>query len=281
MTTSGALSKGISVKPRRMNFAQEESREKYWYKNNSIITTFFYSLSVTFPEGERTFIHSVRHYMDQIEDETLKKQVRGFIGQEAHHGIAHEKFNQSIVDMGVPVDKLESKFKKIMLKIRDKLSPPRLLAGTIAMEHMTAIWANFVLTHPHLLDDIDPHFRNMTIWHAIEELEHKAVAFDVYQHCVGDERMRLRVMMIITAIFMSRIFRYQLYLLWADKKIPSFREIGEAWTFFWGREGFFRKPLSDYKDYFREGFHPWDHDNRHLVKDWQSRYPEVAAAQES
>src|SRR5207244_3358365 len=55
------------------------------------------------------------------------------------------------------------------------------LAVTIALEHFTAIMADAMLTNDGVLEGADPRMAALWRWHAIEETEHKAVAFDVYK----------------------------------------------------------------------------------------------------
>lgn len=76
----------------QLNFKIDEI-PKFWFANDPFKTRFFDALSLTFPEGERFFIESVRLYRDQIQDRDLQQKVKDFIRQEAQHGIAHDKMN--------------------------------------------------------------------------------------------------------------------------------------------------------------------------------------------
>src|SRR5690606_15705229 len=73
---------------------------RFWFGDDPFITRMFDALSLTFPDGERYFIQSVRLFRDQITDPELKRRVADFIRQEAQHGIAHEKMNQVLKDQG-------------------------------------------------------------------------------------------------------------------------------------------------------------------------------------
>ena len=233
MTNIKNKSAQVEIKPRRMAFDTESPMNKYAFKNNSLISTFFYALSALFPDGERFFIHSVRNYRDDIKDETLKEQIRGFIGQEAHHGVSHEALNQAITDMGFPMDRIVGRLHK-RVDFLKKFSRERQLALTVAMEHFTASLAEFLLKNPEILEDADPTVRKMLLWHAVEEIEHKAVAFDVYREHVNDEFMRKRVMVISMISLFSRLAMYQVWLLRSQRHFPSWREWKEAAVFFWG-----------------------------------------------
>ena len=278
MTELHNKSAQVEIRPRRMAFDTETPMSKYAFKNNSLISTFFYALSALFPDGERFFIHSVRLYRDQIKDETLKEQIRGFIGQEAHHGVSHEALNQAITDMGFPMDRITGKLHK-RVDFLKKFSHGRQLALTVAMEHFTASLAEFLLKNSEILDDAEPTVRKMLIWHAVEEIEHKAVAFDVYNAHVGDEFMRKRVMVISMISLFSRLAMYQVWLLRSQRHFPSWREWKEAAVFFWGKKGLLRDNMKGLAKFFKTGFHPWDIDQTELIEGWQERFPDVAQLQ--
>ena len=108
-----------------------------------LISTFFYALSALFPDGERFFIHSVRNYQNEVQDPVLLAQIRGFIGQEAHHGMSHEGLNKAINDMGFPMDAITARLQRRIVWLKTKLGRKRQLALTVAMEHFTASMAEF------------------------------------------------------------------------------------------------------------------------------------------
>ncbi|WP_372783749.1 metal-dependent hydrolase [Litorivivens sp.] len=268
-----------AITVRRMNFAIQPEMEKYWFNGNPLISAFFYALSATFPDGERFFIDTVRHYRNDIEDPKLQQEIRAFIGQEAHHGKAHEDFNNALEAKGFPVNKVAAKAKALLDLARQRLKPQRQLAITVALEHVTATMAEHALRHPELLEQMDPTFRKMIIWHAVEEIEHKAVAFDVFRHCVDDEFLRRRVMFMSLILFFGRIMYFQKLLLRADNRRANLREWWGAMKFFWGKGGLMRESLIHFAKAFKRGFHPQDIDQTALIKDWQKRYPEVAGLQ--
>src|ERR1700716_821739 len=65
------------------------------------------SLSRECAEGEDFFVRSVRRFRDQITDPELKRQVTGFIGQEAMHGREHRVFNDRLAELGYPTKQVE------------------------------------------------------------------------------------------------------------------------------------------------------------------------------
>jgi predicted metal-dependent hydrolase len=278
MTDIKNKSQSVEIKPRRMAFDTSAPMQKFAFENNSLISTFFYALSALFPDGERFFIHSVRNYRDDIKDNILKEQIRGFIGQEAHHGVSHEALNKAIENMGFPMERIVGRLHKRVAFLKS-LSRERQLAMTVAMEHFTASLAEFLLKNPEILDGAAPVVRKMLLWHAVEEIEHKAVAFDVYREHVNDEFMRKRVMVFAMISLFSRLAMYQVWLLRSQRHFPSWREWKEAAVFFWGKKGVLRDNMKGLAKFFRTGFHPWDIDQNYLIEDWEKRYPDIAELQ--
>lgn len=269
------------IRPRKMAFDMTQLREKYFFRGNPVLSTLMYALSASFPDGERFFIDSVRHYQKDIEDPVLLAQIRGFIGQEAHHSRIHEEFNTQAETLGMAMGDIEKRFKKRIDTVKRRLDPGRQLAITAALEHVTATLAQWTLENPEAGMGGDNHspLREMLVWHAMEEIEHKAVAFDVYRAAVNKEKERIVVAKIVFRTFWIQMAIAQLILLWRDRKIPSVQHIREAWNFMWGKGGFRRWSAPEFKRYLKPGFHPNDINQSHLIEQWRENYPEVAALQ--
>lgn len=267
-----------SIKPRHMKFDTENmTMSQFAIENNSLISTFFYTLSAMFPEGERFFIHSVRHYQKAITDPKMVADIKGFIGQEAHHGRCHDDLNDAIDKLGIPMTIVTDNMVNRIKMLKTHLGPGRQLALTVAMEHFTASLAEFILDNPEVLDGAPEALRQMLLWHAVEEIEHKAVAFDVFKQQVGNEWMRRRVMVIAMVMLFSRIAFFQFRMLWKVKHFPSLKEWVEATRFFWGKKGILRANVHGVRKFFKRDFHPNDIDQSALIEGWEERFPEVAA----
>lgn len=271
------MSHGVEVKPRQMDFDFPEEIPRYWFDDNPYITHFLNALSSVFPEGERFFIETVRHYQSQIDDPQLLKDIRGFIGQEAHHGKQHEEFNSLIEKQGYPLSKFSRFVKNRLAATRDFLSPSQRLGITIALEHFTAILAHQALSDPAFTAKAPQPFKNLILWHAIEETEHKAVAYDVFQAVSGDNSIRRGTMMRVTIFFWIHIFSLQTILLWQDGMPIRPIKFVEAMNFLIGKPGLLRKMGRDYLDYYKKDFHPWQHDNRDLINNWKTQFADIAS----
>jgi len=107
-------------------------------------------------------------------------------------------------------------------------------------------------------------------WHAIEEIEHKAVAYDTWNHATRAmprwKRWSLRSFAMITAAvrFHFVIYRNTADLLRQDRK-NNLRTWGKLLRFLYGKPGAMRSLTFSVFEYIRPGFHPWQHDDRALV----------------
>ena len=231
-------------------------------------------LAEIFPPGESEFIESVRNYRDQVTDETLKQQIKGFIGQEGHHSHQHKQANIALTELGIDAVRLERHLERDLKKYtaRKYVTPKFRLAMTVGMEHLTAIMAEHVLTTPESLGPLNETVQELLYWHAVEEIEHKAVAFDVFMLCENDQKYLRRVLRLVSFLFTVRIACYMVALLFWARKMPSWKDIKGFGSFMFNKKtGLIPGIRSNYKDYFKEGFHPWDHANQELVDMWKEK----------
>src|SRR2546423_13806722 len=154
--------------------AREVPRD--WCAGDAYQTTFMLALSLLFPEGERFFVESVKQHASCVTTDALRRDVAGFIGQEAMHGREHRAFNELIVAHGyTAAPKIDAALGRLLRFVRRVLSPRSQLAVTCALEHFTAMLAEQLLASDKMRSNIDPSVRRLWIWHALEESEHKAV----------------------------------------------------------------------------------------------------------
>ncbi|GAA0850102.1 metal-dependent hydrolase [Marinobacter szutsaonensis] len=255
---------GVSVAPRHIHFDVSEDLKSFWHGNDAFRTAFFNALSLQFPDGEQQFINAVRLYRDRIDDPKLKQEIRGFIGQEALHSREHKSYNEALKARGYDIDAIDRRFLTHMEWV-GKLPPSRQLAGTCGAEHYTAVLANAILKNPEWMEGATPAMKQLWRWHAIEETEHKSVAFDVYRACVGNERLRRTVFLFVTWNFCKYTFLNTCSLLRTDGKLWSVRTWLGGLNFLWGKPGVIRQCLPEFLAYLRKDFHPWQQDNRRLL----------------
>lgn len=254
-----------AIPVRHMDFEFDDTIPTFWFGNDPLRTMILTAMSGTFPEGERMFMRAVRHYQKAIKNPELQKQVKAFIGQEAHHGKEHQTFNDMMTRKGIPVDKVD-KFTKVGIAREEGfLSPERMLAKTCALEHFTALFAETLLAHPELIDEIDEQLKPLWIWHAIEESEHKAVAYDVYQEQVGSYWVRASEMAITTVLFTFFSTLHTTQLLKASKDQPKTKtSLGKRLKGLWQHRDVLGEIGKHYLAYYRPDFHPSQKDSSAL-----------------
>lgn len=272
--TSQSSNPDRQVPTRRISFEESlrDLPKHYAIGGDLILSHLAASLSAVFPDGEEFFVRSVRHFRDQITDPGLKRQVAGFIGQEALHGREHRAFNDRLDELGYPTKRMERLTKK-GLEIRERLLPPTSnLAATAALEHFTATLAELVLTSEETRalfgnDEV----RNLFLWHALEESEHKAVAFDVYRAVGGTERMRVVTMKILRYSFVIGLSVQVAVSVLGDRAAYRPGNLRRSWRTVRKSPIMSRALWRQLCDYDRPDFHPDDRDTTGLVKEWREK----------
>ncbi|AWN14588.1 metal-dependent hydrolase [Salinisphaera sp. LB1] len=212
------------VMPQRrdLHFLPPAGRIGDWHVAGPNATQFMNALSLLFPAGERMFIDAVRSYRDDIPDPDLKKAATAFIGQEAMHSREHIGYNQLMEEAGLPANKLDTFTWDPLDIIQHKTPKSTPLAATIAREHYTALMGDMLLRHPEQLAGSQEDYARMWRWHALEEIEHKAVAYDVYEQCIGrgprNWLERSGAMIVATGLFWPIVFAFYWQMSRADPK---------------------------------------------------------------
>jgi predicted metal-dependent hydrolase len=261
-----------SVPTRRMDFeASFSGIPKHFAQDGDLILSHLAAaLSAVFPDGEDFFVRSVRRFRDQVTDPDLKRQMGGFIGQEAVHGREHRAFNDRLDQLGYPTKRVE-RFVKKGLAIRERiLTPTSNLAATAALEHFTATLAELVLTSEETRDLFGAEsVRDLFVWHALEESEHKAVAFDVYKAVGGSERTRVVTMKILRYSFVIGLTVQIVVALLGDRESYRAGRLRASWRRVKRSPLLRRDVWTRLCDYDRSDFHPDDHDTKELVETWR------------
>jgi uncharacterized protein len=261
------------VRTRRVAFEYATDELPKHYVGGDLVMSHVVSvLSSLFPEGEDFFVRSVRRYRDQIvDDPELKRQVGGFIGQEAIHGREHRAFNERLQALGYPTRFIDATVRR-GFALGERVLPGHVqLAITAALEHYTATLAEVLLADPAARARLDvDEVRSLFLWHALEESEHKAVAFDVYQHVSGSHAVRVGIMHATTAGFLFAVVAHTLSSLARDRAARSPRRLIASLRALRGSPWLSRAVRRHIRDYNRRDFHPDDRDTTALVEQWRA-----------
>lgn len=249
---------------------------KYWMNGDVFQTRFWDALSLIFPPGEKFFMNCVRDYRDQISDPKLLQDIKDFNRQEAQHSMVHRQDNERLRAQGVDVDSLTAYVDEMLNKsYRQKYSKGYTLAITSALEHFTSIIAHSLFDKRDVMKGADPRVRAMYSWHAIEEVEHKGVAYDVMEDYakVGYFK-RVGALIHSTWMFPKTIFIIQRRLMIHDgftfTQRAKLLAKGLVWLFKPG--GLLQPMLKHYWTYYKPGYHPWQETEQPGYEQWLAAF---------
>lgn len=247
---------------------------KRWLAGSRAATNIANGVNLLFPAGERFFIRSVKHYLDRVSPDR-QGEVRAFFGQEGRHAYSHERFFDTMRAQGYDVDSILKRYETIAYDYIEKVSPPLLrLSVTVALEHFTAILAEDALLGREL-SHADPEIRRLLEWHAVEELEHKAVAFDVLKEIAPSYVVRATGM-VVGALVLGGFWCFatnELMKQEGSSLRQAMRELGALRKHAKraGEASELAKPIATgvflrgMREYMRPGFHPNDRDHSALI----------------
>jgi uncharacterized protein len=270
----------LSITPRDRRFGREAATPRLWHGGRVEATAIYNALSTTFPVGEAFFVESVRAFRDGAPPK-LAEEIRGFTTQEAIHSREHDAFNKRAAQAGYDLSKLEAQVEWRLSITRGK--PPIVsLAATMALEHFTAILAHQLLANLRHLAGAEQETADLWRWHAVEEIEHKGVAYDTWLFATRDWprlkrwKVKAKVMFLVTRNFMVDRTAGALELMRQDGMTGA-----RAWAlllwYLWVRPGMFRKIAGAWFKFFLPSFHPWNEDDRHLL----AAYERIAGGMET
>jgi len=228
-------------------------------------------LSSTFPDGEDFFVRSVAAVRDQLTDPKLRADVDGFIGQEEMHGREHRVLNEHLAELGYPTRGI-GRYVRGLYWVRERIQTTKVnLAFTAALEHYTATLAELLLTSEEARRGVGhPAARDLLLWHALEESEHKAVAFDVYRAVGGSERMRVVVMWLTHLLFILETSVMAAISLAKDRYARRHPlELARSLARLPRQPFLSMRAARMLAQYHQRGFHPNDRDTTQLIAEWR------------
>ena len=266
----------LVIRPRDRRFGRDQVTPRWWHGGNPYASALYNALSSTFPKGEAFFVESVRKYRSGA-DAKLSGEIGAFTTQEAIHSREHSAFNDRAAIAGYDLTKLEQAVDRRLAITRTK-SPIVSLAATMALEHFTAILAHELLADSRHLAGAEQETADLWRWHAVEEIEHKGVAYDTWLHATRDwtrwKRWKVKslVMLYVTRNFVVDRTKGTLELLRQDGITGLRAWAGYVW-FVLGSPGMMRKIAGAWFQYFLPRFHPWNEDDRGLIAAYETTYP--------
>ena len=268
----------LNITPRDRRFGREATAPRLWHGGRVEATAIYNALSTTFPAGEAYFVESVRAFREGTPPK-LAEEIKAFTTQEAIHSREHDAFNKRAERAGYDLSKLEARVQQRLAVSRAR--PPIVNVGaTMALEHFTAILAHQLLKDPRHLQGAEREAADLWRWHSVEEIEHKGVAYDTWLYATRDWprwkrwKVKAKVMLYVTRNFVVDRTAGSLELMRQDG-VTGLR----GWTlilwYLWVRPGMFRKIAGAWLKFFLPGFHPWDEDDRYLLRAYEASVADV------
>lgn len=243
---------------RRLLVDLETPVARRWNGGDAFRTALMNALSFSFPAGEQFFIDAVRMGAQQLPPsgrDAFAAELRGFVGQEATHRRIHARFNEHLQRQG-----LDNAWERRIAERRRRMegADPRAWVGvTAAAEHLTAVLAGYLLAHPErALAGAEPRLRQLWLWHASEELEHRSTAFDLYHAIGGNLRWRRRLFLVVSVNFMRDLLGQTWRNLLHDGSAWRWSTWVSGWRLFLGRGGLLRRGFGPWRRYLARDFHP-------------------------
>jgi predicted metal-dependent hydrolase len=263
MTRSQSLSP-TPLTVRRLLVDLDTPLPRHW-AGDAFRSAFFNALSMSFPAGEQTFIDSMKKGLAALPDSVtaaerarFATEVQAFIGQEATHRHVHQRFNQHLQRQGL----VNAWHERIVHRrpLLESLDVRNWLGVTAATEHLTAVFAEYLLDHPGALHGAEQRLRDLWLWHSCEETEHRSTAFDLYVALGGNHEWRCRVYRAVQRLFGIDLARQTLLNLWSDRSWWRPSTWLQGAVFLFGRDGLVRRTAAARRRYLQQEFHPGQSD---------------------
>lgn len=264
MKSNNASAEHHPIIPReRLNFdLGNKDIQKFWFDGDPFKTRMFDAMSLIFPPGERFFMTCVRDFRDQVKDKELLEDIKNFNRQEGQHTMVHNQYNDRLREQGIDVDGMIKSLEWLLFDyMRGRRSRKWTLAQTAALEHFTAIGAFMIFGRKDIFEKADARLRAMYTWHALEEVEHKGVAYDVMQKYAGVGYFRRVLTLIETSIMFPGTIAYFMHKMLKADGFSFFQRVKLNIKGFWWllKPGGLLMPLVlPFLRYFVPGYHPWD-----------------------
>jgi predicted metal-dependent hydrolase len=257
----------LVITPRDLRFGRA-GKQRWWLNGDPVASAWHDALSATFPRGEAFFVESVKAFREDAPPR-LAEEIGAFIAQEVNHSREHLAFNRAASEAGYDFAEIDRMLGEWLALTKGR--PPIFnLAATMALEHFTAMMAHEFLSRPAYFAGTDAESAAMWRWHAREEIEHKAVAYDTYRYATRDwsrwRRWKLKalVMLLVTKNFVRNRIRDTLILL-AQDGLTGWRTKARLYAYLLWKPGMLRRILPAWIAYFLPGFHPWKRDDSALI----------------
>ena len=245
-----------SITPRRFVEALPGDIPKHWLPGNKVVSSLLNAYTVLVPANEAFYIRTLNACQSRIVDPALRARCQAFIRQEAQHGVAHKRYWDNLDAQGYAYRGFERVVDRAIFRTMDRWGPVWLRASLVScVEHINA-YLGYEFLSQAILADADPRVRELMEWHFAEEIEHRAVAFDLLQAVAPRYIVRLAGALTTTVLFYLLMTGLAVALLAQDRLLWRRDTLRQAVAHFGAGHRMGLRTLKHLRNYLRRGFHP-------------------------
>ena len=260
------------LQPRRFLANYSEDTPRHWCEGNAAVTHILNTYTLLVPGNEGFFIRTLKEGLPRMQEPAMREMVMHFSHQEGQHGAGHLRFWRILEKQGYRIRGFQKKVDFCLYRVIERVTPFKLRLSFVAcIEHINAYVGHEFLSQD-LLRGADPSLRALFEWHFAEEIEHKAVAFDVLQKLAPSYAVRLIGALLVMPLFYFLSSLGTLYLLSQDKLLRRRDTWRALRDHLWRRDHMARRTLKHIRDYLRPAFHPSQLQDMHLAQAVLDRY---------
>jgi predicted metal-dependent hydrolase len=254
------------IVPRKFNGRFPDDIPRCWFRQNPLLTNMLNTYTLLVPDNEHYYMRNIRRAVDGVDDPGLKACIRNFILQEGQHGIAHQRYWENLAAQGLAFKGFVKICNLLSYGILEALFPLSMQLSIIAaIEHINAFTGHIFL-EADLLKDADPRKRLLFAWHFAEEIEHKEVAYDVFESISGNYPLRVLGMLLAAPTFYLFNLAGTVYFSAQWGQLFRAKSWVEWFTFLFVREKAAWKSLRFVLLYLKPGFHPSQIEDREMAE---------------
>jgi len=245
---------------------------RHWCGGDPVLTHMLNAYTLLVPGNEGYYIRTLRRWMPRIHDPMMRLTVTQFLLQEGQHGAGHHRCWKMLEAQGYRIASFQRPVDFFLYKVLEPITPQVLrIAMVSCVEHVNAYMGHEFLSQD-LLRDASPELRALFEWHFAEEIEHKAVVFDVLQTLPLRYPLRLLGALLVLPLFYLLQAVGTAVFLRQDKALAKRGTWSALRAHLFGRDHMLRRSLRHVLAYLRPGFHPWELDDAALARRVIDRY---------
>ena len=224
------------VRPLEFAFADIEGKNPLWSRTCPPFSMFLNALGIHVPYFERYLVRALSRAKAEVDDEGLRRDMSAIIGQEAHHAKNFIEYNKFLARHYPKAGRFDAEARE-EFSHRAKTDPMKRLIGfTAGYETFTFLSGLIVLdNYERWFEDADPVVKALWVWHQVEEVEHGATAFEVYQYLYGDHEWYRKWMVLVAGgHIMKETIRAYWHMHGAEGWWKNPVKAVRSWAFFAG-----------------------------------------------